>query len=200
MAAAAPFDPRALITALNEDDPTPYLDAHNAVAWLRSEHPDAQIETALVPELTTETMVTIRATVRIPSTGALATGISAQEQSRNRGQGIQVCETQAIRRALQNLGYSVEMVIARYGALPTPLPPPRKAEGAGARPRRARPPANALDAPPRTAGELYTRAHRAWGLRPAEVAAQLGTTVEQLSQAPPGQIEAAWQTLAAAGR
>lgn len=59
------FDPRQHLRELN--DGTPYLDVKWRLHWLRSEHPEAVIETQLV-SLDGDTAV-CKATVRIPDAG-----------------------------------------------------------------------------------------------------------------------------------
>jgi outer membrane biosynthesis protein TonB len=98
------FDPRQHLRELS--DGTPYLDVKWRLHWLRSEHPEAIIETQLV-SLDGDTAV-CKATVRIPEGGS-ATGhaSSTREPGRN-ADHIEHAETRAIGRALAALGYGTQ--------------------------------------------------------------------------------------------
>jgi hypothetical protein len=98
------FDPRQHLRELS--DGTPYLDVKWRLHWLRSEHPEAVIETQLV-SIDGDTAV-CKATVRIPDGGS-ATGhaSSTREPGRN-ADHIEHAETRAIGRALAALGYGTQ--------------------------------------------------------------------------------------------
>lgn len=98
-----PFDPRPYLREL--EDGAEHLDLKWQLVWLRSEHPDARIETQLVP--TSEELALCRATVYLAS-GASA---SAHGSARLDGNGdllFELAENRALARALAALGYGAE--------------------------------------------------------------------------------------------
>lgn len=98
------FDPNQHLRELH--DGTPHLDVKWRVQWLRSEHPDASIETQLV-SLDGDIAV-CKATVRIPD-GGIATGhASATRGTTSSADHIEQAETRAIGRALAALGYGTQ--------------------------------------------------------------------------------------------
>ncbi len=98
------FDPRQHLRELN--DGTPYLDVKWRLHWLRSEHPEAVIETQLI-SLDGETAV-CKATVRIPDGGSATGHASSARGSGGGADHIEHAETRAIGRALAALGYGTQ--------------------------------------------------------------------------------------------
>jgi hypothetical protein len=97
------FDPRPHLRELH--DGAPYLDVKWRLHWLRSEHPEAVIETQLI-SLDGETAV-CKATVRIPDGGS-ATGHASATRVSGGADHIEHAETRAIGRALAALGYGAQ--------------------------------------------------------------------------------------------
>ena len=97
------FDPRRYQRKVNGSD---YLEVKWRVAWLRSEHPDASIETS-VHELTDQRAV-FRASITLPS-GASSTGYGSESPGDFRDY-IEKAETKAIGRACSALGFDLEHV------------------------------------------------------------------------------------------
>lgn len=98
------FDPHQHLRELH--DGTPYLDVKWRLHWLRSEHPEAVIETQLV-SLDGDTAV-CKATVRIPDGGAASGHASAARGAGGSADHIEHAETRAIGRALAALGYGAQ--------------------------------------------------------------------------------------------
>ncbi len=98
------FDPRQHLRELH--DGTQYLDVKWRLHWLRSEHPEAVVETQLV-SLDGDTAV-CKATVRIPDGGAASGHASATRGSGGGADHIEHAETRAIGRALAALGYGAQ--------------------------------------------------------------------------------------------
>ncbi len=95
------FDPSKYLTKVSGRD---YLEVKWRLVWLRSIHPDAQIETELV-EHQNQTAV-FRAKVTLPS-GASATGWGS-EGNDDFGDYLEKAETKAIGRALAALGFGTQ--------------------------------------------------------------------------------------------
>ncbi len=117
-----PFDPRQHVRQL--DNGAPYLDVKWRLHWLRSEHPEAEIETELLS--VDEESAVCKASVRIPGSGA-ATGHASASRGSNPSY-IETAETRAIGRALAALGYGAEfvdddLIASRPGAPPVSLVP-----------------------------------------------------------------------------
>jgi hypothetical protein len=115
------FDPRPHLRELR--DGAPYLDVKWRLHWLRSEHPEAVIETQLI-SLDGDTAV-CKATVRIPDGGS-ATGHASAARGGD-ADHIEHAETRAIGRALAALGYGAQfteedVVQARETGLPAERP------------------------------------------------------------------------------
>ncbi len=87
-----------------------YLDVKWRLVWLRSEHPDATIETALVKIFEnkdgTPVMAVFKATVTLP-TGGSATAYGS-ESTKDFGDFVEKAETKAVGRALANLGFGTQ--------------------------------------------------------------------------------------------
>ncbi|RIK34875.1 MAG: hypothetical protein DCC58_21100, partial [Chloroflexi bacterium] len=100
------------------------------IAWLRSEHPDAQIETELLA--VDEERALCKASVRLPTGGSATAHASAGRSSA--GSAVEVAEMRALGRALAALGYGTEYaeedsVAARplerpVSLVPAPAPTP----------------------------------------------------------------------------
>jgi len=95
------FDPSQHLIKLKGKD---YLEAKWRLVWLRSEHPDAQVETA--PVRIDEGLAIIRAKVTLPS-GACGAGIGSESPT-DFADYIEKAETKALSRALATLGYGTQ--------------------------------------------------------------------------------------------
>jgi hypothetical protein len=135
------FDPRQYLRQL--DNGEPYLDVKWRLHWLRSEHPDAQIETDLIAAEADS--VVCKATVRLPDGGS-ASGHASATRTPDMTH-IELAETRAIGRALAALGYGAEYADpdafatqqTERGAPPVSLRPVQPAQMTGADDRRERP-------------------------------------------------------------
>ncbi|MGI8963477.1 MAG: hypothetical protein ACR2GI_03130 [Thermomicrobiales bacterium] len=101
MATTATFDPARYLSLVNGRE---YLEVKWRLVWLRSEHPDAVIDTNLVSHANGEAI--FRAHVTIPDRGS-STGWGS-EDSQSFGDYIEKAETKAIGRALAALGYGTQ--------------------------------------------------------------------------------------------
>lgn len=148
------FDPREHLRQL--DDGSYYLDVKWRMHWLRSEHPEADIQTELLA-LDDEHAV-CKAVVSIPG-GGTASGHASASRA-NTSSFIETAETRAIGRALAALGYGAEYVEAdtprgRAAAPVSIVPPATPAEPPAAQPqqpsrmRAVRPPEQPREQPPR---------------------------------------------------
>lgn len=106
-----PFDPTEHVQHL--DDGRAYLDLKWRLVWLRSEHPDAQIETEIVPGADA---VVCRATVSL-RTGGSATCHGSDSAA------VEEAEDRALMRALAALGYGTEFA-GDAGREPAEAPSP----------------------------------------------------------------------------
>jgi hypothetical protein len=95
------FDPGRHLSLINGNE---YLEVKWRLVWLRSEHPDARIETELVSHDNNEAI--FRAAVSIPDGGS-ATGWGS-EDAQSFGDYIEKAETKAIGRALAALGFGTQ--------------------------------------------------------------------------------------------
>ena len=98
---ATKFDASKYLTDLNGRD---YLEVKWRLLWLRTEHPDAIIETELIKQGTD--MALFRARVAIPAAG-VATGWGSETADDFRD-FIEKAETKALGRALAALGYGTQ--------------------------------------------------------------------------------------------
>lgn len=96
--AQQPFDPIQFISKVKGRD---YLEVKWRIAWMRSEHPDAIMDTDLVSHL--DDRAIMRAIVTLPGGGS-ATGWGS-ETATSFENYIEKAETKAIGRALTALGY-----------------------------------------------------------------------------------------------
>lgn len=96
-----PFDPRSYVRQL--EDGTEYLDLKWRLVWLRSEQPDAQIETEMIPA-TSPVVCRAKVTLR---TGGSATGHGRADQEAD-ANAVEQAEDRALMRALATLGYGTE--------------------------------------------------------------------------------------------
>jgi len=98
---AKAFDASKYLTNLNGRD---YLEVKWRLLWLRTEHPDAVIETELVKH--GGGLALFRARVAVPGAG-IATGWGS-ETADDFGEYIEKAETKALGRALAALGYGTQ--------------------------------------------------------------------------------------------
>lgn len=120
-----PFDPTRYLRRLGKGD---YLEVKWRLVWLRTEHPDAAIETELMQLIDDPPMAIFRARVSIPGAGS-ATGWG-QEEPKDFGDYLEKAETKALGRALAALGYGTQFT-DDYGRDDEP------AGGQGGEPRAA---------------------------------------------------------------
>jgi hypothetical protein len=99
--AAKPFEASKYLTDLNGRD---YLEVKWRLLWLRTEHPDAAVETDLVKE--EAGLALFRARVTLPA-GGTATGWGS-ETADDFGDYIEKAETKALGRALAALGFGTQ--------------------------------------------------------------------------------------------
>ncbi|MBI2760953.1 MAG: hypothetical protein HYX51_05955 [Chloroflexi bacterium] len=97
------FDASRYLTKLKGKD---YLEVKWRLLWLRTEHPDAVIETELARLDMEPPMAVFRARVSIPDGGS-ATGWG-QEELKDFGDFLEKAETKALGRALAALGYGTQ--------------------------------------------------------------------------------------------
>jgi hypothetical protein len=95
------FDAGKYLTDLNGRD---YLEVKWRLLWLRTEHPDAVIETELVKQ--SEGLALFRARVAVPG-GGVATGWGSETADDFRDY-IEKAETKALGRALAALGFGTQ--------------------------------------------------------------------------------------------
>lgn len=112
------FDPRKHLRKL--EDGREHLDLKWRLVWLRHEHPDAQIETQVVPGQEAE--VFCRATITLRTGGsASGHGSALREES---DAPVEEAENRALARALTALGYGTEFDDEDYVELRPSLTPP----------------------------------------------------------------------------
>lgn len=101
MSEQSAFDPTRYLTKVSGRD---YLEVKWRLVWLRSVHPDAQIETELVEHH--DNAAVFRARVALPG-GASATGWGS-EGIEDFGDYLEKAETKALGRALAALGFGTQ--------------------------------------------------------------------------------------------
>lgn len=101
MATPVTFEPSRHLSLVNGNE---YLEVKWRLVWVRSEHPDAVIETELISHANGEAI--FRAQVTIPGGGS-STGWGS-EDAQSFGDYIEKAETKAIGRALAALGYGTQ--------------------------------------------------------------------------------------------
>lgn len=113
------FDPREHVRTL--DDGSQFLDLKWRLVWLRREHPDAVIETQIVPN--GDGLMICRAMIRLAE-GAVSTGHGSADTNAE-SSAIEQAEDRALGRALSALGYGTEFddVDAEVDTPPEALPP-----------------------------------------------------------------------------
>lgn len=136
MTESTSFDPGRHLSLVSGKD---YLEVKWRLVWLRSEHPDASIETELVTHSNGEAI--FRALVSIPGGGS-ATGWGS-EDAQGFGDYIEKAETKAIGRALAALGFGTQFcadfdfgaATGRVVDSPVGMAPTRMSDGPGDRTR-----------------------------------------------------------------
>lgn len=112
------FDPREHIRQL--EDGREYLDLKWRILWLRSQEPDASIESQIVA--TSEDEVVCRTTITLRS-GATVTAHGSASRT-DSSQPVEEAENRAMMRALAALGYGVEYADEdEVKVEPPPAPP-----------------------------------------------------------------------------
>lgn len=97
------FDPTRYLRKLGKGD---YLEVKWRLVWLRTEHPNAAIETELMRLEHNPPMAVFRAKVTVPGGGS-ATGWG-QEEPKDFGDYLEKAETKALGRALAALGFGTQ--------------------------------------------------------------------------------------------
>ena len=133
-----PFDASKYLRKLSGKD---YLEVKWRLLWLRTEHPDAVIETEMIDHHPGEGLAIFKARVAL-ATGGVATGWGSETAADFRDY-IEKAETKAIGRALAALGFGTQFCddhmfdpsdSGRVVDSPTPIrgrqqaPPPRQPE------------------------------------------------------------------------
>ena len=146
--AGARFDPTPHVRQLRGRGGGEYLDVKWRLVWLRSDHPDAVIETQLVQ--LDPTIAVFKAIVTLP-TGGSASGYGSETPS-DFPDYIEKAETKAIGRALNALGYGAqfrepgdEESAPAVSTPPAPTTSRRSGQGGSTSSRRS---AAATSAPP----------------------------------------------------
>ena len=96
------FDPSKHLTKVGNAD---YLEVKWRLVWLRSEHPNAELDTQLMTH-PSEPEAVFKVTVSIPG-GGKATGWGSEDAG-DFGDYLEKAETKAIGRALAALGYGTQ--------------------------------------------------------------------------------------------
>src|SRR4051794_9115653 len=95
------FDPSRYLTKIG---PADYLEVKWRLVWLRTDHPDAELETELVSS--TDDSAIFRARITVPGRGS-ATGYGSESRSDFR-EFLEKAETKAVGRALAALGFGTQ--------------------------------------------------------------------------------------------
>jgi len=98
-----PFDPARHLSLVSGKE---YLEVRWRLVWLRSDHPNAVIDTELVFHDLDAKLAIFKAYVKIPDGGS-ATGFGS-EDAKGFGDYLEKAETKAIGRALAALGYGTQ--------------------------------------------------------------------------------------------
>lgn len=101
------FDASKHLTKVSGKD---YLEVKWRLVWLRSEHPDASIDTTLLEHMIGKFAV-VRAVIQLPNGGGYASGLGSETMGTERGSWpdyLEKAETKAIGRALAALGYGTQ--------------------------------------------------------------------------------------------
>lgn len=125
------FDASRYLVRLKGKD---YLEVKWRLLWLRTEHPDALVETEMVSHTFQPPMAVFRARVTIPEGGS-ATGWG-HEDAADFGDYLEKAETKALGRALAALGYGTQFTeefdfVAEDGQRVVDAPVDRAAVGQG---------------------------------------------------------------------
>lgn len=175
--AVSRFDPTKYLTRVNGKE---YLEVKHRLLWLRSEHPEAVLDTALVEH--GNRAAVFRARVSLPS-GASATGWGS-EGAEDFHDYLEKAETKAVGRALAALGYGTQFATdfeaAPIVAAPRPEPQPQpeqRASGNGITPGQP------VLADPAREHDFHERHQR--DLNQRDYATRPATTVRQERQAAP---------------
>jgi hypothetical protein len=99
-----PFDPAAHLTKVTGRD---YLEVKWRLVWLRSDHPNATIDTEILSYDPEKAHAHVKATITLPDTGARATA-HKQEDAKGFRDYLEKAETGAVGRALAMLGYGTQ--------------------------------------------------------------------------------------------
>ncbi|MCA9832816.1 MAG: hypothetical protein KC435_02640 [Thermomicrobiales bacterium] len=118
------FDPNAYLSKVKGQD---YLEVKWRIAWMRSEHPDARLESELVSH--EHGRAVMRARVELPE-GGVATGWGSETEA-NFENYIEKAETKAIGRALVALGYGASGSYDIDDSVSEETPPQRPAPISG---------------------------------------------------------------------
>lgn len=102
------FDPGKHLIKIQGRD---YLQVRDRLLWLRSDHPEAKVETCI--EALSDNAATVRATITLPS-GAVGSGLARETLDAVKNLGgayVEKAETAAVGRALAHLGYGTQFAI-----------------------------------------------------------------------------------------
>ena len=102
MESTTTFDPSKFLTKVGQAD---YLEVKWRLVWLRTEHPDAEIDTQLMTH-PSEPEAIFKCTIVIPG-GGKASGWGSETPS-DFGDYLEKAETKAIGRALAALGFGTQ--------------------------------------------------------------------------------------------
>lgn len=178
------FNPRDhLRTLRGKGGPAEYLDVKYRLVWLRSEHPDAAIESDKVEGGIESNYAVFKARVSIPDGGS-ATGWGSETKA-DFADFLEKAETKAIGRALAALGYGTQFAPDldegdRLGDAPVDTPPPARNARTAATPTtpqdRPAPSPPAASGNPLTKQDFTSVMDRAWtmfedGARYSEIVA-----------------------------
>jgi hypothetical protein len=142
MSAEPVFEPSRYLTQISGRD---YLEVKWRLLWLRTQHPDASIETEMVRDDGSAAL--FRARVTLP-TGGMATGWGS-ESYQDFGDYVEKAETKALGRALAALGFGTQFCqdfdfgsVERGRVVDSPIDISRVRGAVAARPQRVGEPAS----------------------------------------------------------